>query len=574
MKLFYKFLLAMILISTIPLAIYSVIMLNTLGTTLTQVINKNYLNTMENITRETNKYFTELDSSFYIARTMERQKTMTTAQRSKLIFDKLLSTETFLGVYLLDSNFKTIAGLSEAGIDAGVSLDKDALLSAEKNKEVELGKIVNDPKLGAYFDVVYPIDVEPKEYVYYRARLDNLLDKIKVYLNPENKKNYKDLFVIGRGLSFVEANKDAGLALSPLELEKYPKAKMNAVFKDHGNIVITAQTGGPEWLIVFKEPAGRAYADITKMRLISIALIILTFILAAFGAYELALSLSKPISKLMAGMEIVAGGNLDYQVPKVSNDELEKLATIFNGMTARLKKSQDDIKRSERLSAIGQMANILGHEIRNPLTAISNAVYMIKLLIKKMPEPDPKLLRNAIIVENEIQSTTKIINDMLDFSRTRPPVLSTVDLGEIVKGIVENIQFPQNVKLEMKLDEPSQVAIDVEEIKQVVRNIVNNAVDSMAGRPDGVVSLRLSRSAIPRGTGQVPAVCLEISDTGCGIPQENLNSIFEPFYSTKSKGTGLGLAVVKRIVQERHKGQIEISSKVGVGTTFFLKFPI
>ena len=171
----------------------------------------------------------------------------------------------------------------------------------------------------------------------------------------------------------------------------------------------------------------------------------------------------------------------------------------------------------------------------------------------------------------EIKSTTKIINDMLDYSRSRPPVLSKQDINEVVHKIADDIKFPDNVKLEYSLAGVPKVDVDVEEMKQVIRNLINNAVDAMSAN-GGTLTLKTVRKVGAKTNA--PVVRLEISDTGCGIPPEILEKIFEPFFSTKSKGTGLGLAVVKRIVEERHSGAIIINSAKDTGTSFYIELPV
>jgi signal transduction histidine kinase len=125
--------------------------------------------------------------------------------------------------------------------------------------------------------------------------------------------------------------------------------------------------------------------------------------------------------------------------------------------------------------------------------------------------------------------------------------------------------MPEKVTLEQEYNAARKVNVDVEEIKQVVRNLVNNAVDAMADRPVAILTISTSDVLMRRGEAQIPAVLVEIADTGSGIPDDILKKIWEPFFSTKSK--------VKRIIEERHKGLMEVRSIAGSGTTFSLKLP-
>src|SRR3989304_9890454 len=158
----------MLLISIFPLVIYSIILLNTLGSTLRSVINKNYVNSMEDITREVNKFFIDLDEHFDIARTMEKSKNITSSQKAKMIFDTMLSTKMFYSMSLLNKDFKSITGLASADNDSEISGDTKLIQTAQKSSQVELGKITYTKEGNPFFDVVYPLNLTPKEYVYYR----------------------------------------------------------------------------------------------------------------------------------------------------------------------------------------------------------------------------------------------------------------------------------------------------------------------------------------------------------------------------------------------------------------------
>jgi two-component system, NtrC family, sensor kinase len=218
------------------------------------------------------------------------------------------------------------------------------------------------------------------------------------------------------------------------------------------------------------------------------------------------------------------------------------------------------------------MASILAHEIRNPLGAISGAEFLIRKQITKIPESD-MLLKPLSIIHAEVESTKKILTDMLDYSRTRPPVLEERDMGEVVESIVSGSKYPENMKVKLEIEKTPKVMIDVEEMKQVIRNLINNSVESMVKFTAGEVLVSVFNTTMSDSMLRRNAVGIEVKDTGPGISPENLSKIFEAFFSTKSKGTGLGLAVVKRIVEERHNGKIEVTSELGRGTSMTIRLP-
>lgn len=260
-----------------------------------------------------------------------------------------------------------------------------------------------------------------------------------------------------------------------------------------------------------------------------------------------------------------------------SQEDIDAFKTLINQfvMAVRLDELRTEIKRSERLKMMGEMSSILGHEIRNPLSAIKGAAFLLRHYLKKTPEAAAVLQRPVDIIDKEIESMRIIIDNTLDFTRSRKPILQRCDITEMIRMEMEIVQAHQNIEPRLLLEQaPLMVCIDAEEMKQVLRNLINNAVDSMKDKEKGILSVTVSTSSLEKKGEKIAAVAIEISDTGCGIPVDNLHKIFESFFSTKSKGTGLGLAVVKKIIEERHSGTISVSSTVGVGTIFRVVIPI
>ena len=566
MKLFYKFLATLLVISLIPLAMFTAIMLKTTGTALKNAINQNYTNFFYPIiSKEINDFFLELTPKLELAQKIVNTPGITKEQIYGMMGKEMLNSSVFMGLFLLDSDKNFVVGF---GVEE-LNIDKELLLRVDQYDQNLNGSIRKTSDNRPYFDMVYPINKKGvRQYFCYRVKLSYLSARINSFLNKKKSTN-QNIFIVDKLGGVFFTNPDTPVDYDTAK--KYLSNQQYDTVEENGNINIVLARGD-RWTVVFQEPSKYAYNAITGMKISSMILIFITFCLAVFSAIALAKNLTRPIEKLIKGVEIVSEGNLDYQVPKVSNDELSRLVDVFNSMLVKLKKLQEDMKKSERLSAVGQMANILGHEIRNPIGAISNAAYFMKMQMTRLNAIDPKIFKHLGIIEVEIRSTNKIINDMLDFSRTRPPVLSETDFNELLNTIISDIKIPENIKLESDLTEIPKIFIDFEEIKQVIRNLINNAVDSMKDKPESALKIHTYKTVMPK-TNQV-AAGLDISDTGCGIPKENLEKIFEPFFSTKSKGTGLGLAVVKRIIQERHYGSIEIKSVVGEGTAFKITLPV
>ncbi len=217
--------------------------------------------------------------------------------------------------------------------------------------------------------------------------------------------------------------------------------------------------------------------------------------------------------------------------------------------------ASSELVKAERLAAIGQMASIISHEIRNPLAVISNAARLIKLLIKT---PDLKITKQLGIIEAEIKQANGIISEVLGYARSRDLILNVVEVSSYVRDIMVSYPLPEGVKWQDRLSTLSaHIKIDTEEMKQAIQNLVTNAVEAMQGQGTLTVGTKAGRSV----------VCIYVADTGPGIDEELRSKIFSPFFTTKARGTGLGLAVVGKVVG-RHQGKLFMTSQTGKGTCF------
>ncbi len=223
--------------------------------------------------------------------------------------------------------------------------------------------------------------------------------------------------------------------------------------------------------------------------------------------------------------------------------------------TAELKAATDELVKTERLAAIGQMASIISHEIRNPLAVISNATRLIKTI---EPPKDAKLIKQFSIIEAEIKQANSIISEVLGFARSRDMILSTIDLNSYLHDLLLSFPASSGIRLQEKLDPESvRLKIDAEEMKQAVRNLISNACEAMQGQGTVTLGTRVGKKV----------VCIYVADEGPGVPDALKEKIFSPFFTTKARGTGLGLAVVRKAVG-RHKGKMFIHNRATGGAVF------
>ncbi len=270
------------------------------------------------------------------------------------------------------------------------------------------------------------------------------------------------------------------------------------------------------------------------------------------------------------------------------NDELGILAKTFNGMASQvesaretleqrvmsrtselesalgeLHSAQESLVRREKLAMLGQLAGGVGHELRNPLGVMTNALYYLGMVLK---DATPDVKEYLGILRTQIGLSEKIVGDLLDFARLKPPTRETVTVERIVKDQLDRVGPTENivVKHDFPADLPP-VRVDRIQIGQVVLNLLTNALQAMEGKA-GTLTLRGRHN----GNGSVK---LDVIDTGVGMTREQLDKMFEPLFTTKARGIGLGLAV-SRSLAEANGAVISASSEAGKGSTVSVDLPV
>jgi signal transduction histidine kinase len=239
-----------------------------------------------------------------------------------------------------------------------------------------------------------------------------------------------------------------------------------------------------------------------------------------------------------------------------------KLETRIEERTKELKVAQERLLRDEKLAAIGKISGSISHELRNPLTTINNSSYFLKTKLEKVA--DAKINRHLDLIQQEVQRSLNIITGMLEFSRLKVPTRTLVNVQALLESTIDNMQKPENIRVERKFDANLPlIQVDKGQMQQVFTNLIMNSMEAMV---DGG-TLEIT------ATSQNNDMVITFADTGSGINGENQPRIFEPLFTTKIKGIGLGLALIKEIVQ-KHDGTITFESTVGVGTKFKIVLPL
>lgn len=237
------------------------------------------------------------------------------------------------------------------------------------------------------------------------------------------------------------------------------------------------------------------------------------------------------------------------------------LEEMVEQKTAQLYDAQKQLVKSERLAAIGQAAAMVGHDLRNPLTGISGAAYYLKMKIGSNAEP--KLIQMLDLIEKDIQYSNKIINDLLDYSREIKLELSETTPKAIISESISLVQVPETIEIADSTQTTPRIKMDIAKMKRVFANFIKNAIEAM---PQGGKLTILSQTSDNE-------VEFKFVDSGTGMTKETLDKIWTPFFTTKAKGMGLGLAICRRLI-DAHQGKVSVESIVDQGTTVTITFPI
>lgn len=307
-------------------------------------------------------------------------------------------------------------------------------------------------------------------------------------------------------------------------------------------------------------------ANRRKIVLFAVAAIIATSALLWLLVHRM---VGGPVDQLVKATQIVAEGNLEYKIQLLKKDELGLLGQSFNDMTSKLVTAQRQLHQSDKLASLGRLTSGIAHEINNPLTGVLS----FSSLLLKRSDLSADVKADLEVIVRETKRCRDIVRRLLDFARPEPPKKTMVNISEVIGRTVKILsnQFElKNISVQVKVgDDLPLIKADPNQMQQVLMNLLVNAADAIDDT-GGEITIAVDREKL---TAQ-ECITIEISDSGCGIPQENLDKIFDPFFTTKGqKGTGLGLAVVWGII-EKHDGKIEVKSEIGKGTTFRLRLPV
>jgi signal transduction histidine kinase len=318
----------------------------------------------------------------------------------------------------------------------------------------------------------------------------------------------------------------------------------------------------PRWLVVVEQPKDEAMAAAASIQKLLITAIFLALLVTIVLGYFWGRTFIQRIFALTRVTRAIADGKLETRVTPSGNDEIRELGDAFNSMADRLVELQENIRKQERQVMFGRIAAGLVHDLSHPIQNIGNSC---KLILKMWEDADYRDTFRRM-VEREMQVVKRVLEDLQNIAKPIPLEHFPIELNRTVGEAVESMQpLAETAGITLKAElapEPLYIEGDVFALGRVYRNLVVNAIQATA--PGGLV--------VAATEAQGDRVQVRIYDTGCGIPADRLQVIFEDFVTTKRRGLGLGLAITRKIV-EQLGGTISVASEVGQGTTFVIDFP-
>ncbi|MFN2637602.1 MAG: sensor histidine kinase [Gemmatimonadaceae bacterium] len=343
------------------------------------------------------------------------------------------------------------------------------------------------------------------------------------------------------------------------------------------------------WIVWVDIPLSNVMAPANKfLRDMTFAALLLALV-GGLAAFFISRQITGPLEEMTVAAEGISAGDYSRRVTAAQNDELGMLARSFNSMAQQVDESrhtlenrveertrelqtalhelhdaQESLVRREKLAMLGQLAGGVGHELRNPLGVMTNAIYYLLMVLKEAPADVKEYLG---ILRTQIALSEKIIGDLLDFARVKQPQAETLAVEKIVREQLERVGNLDGIKLVEDIASGlPPVRVDRVQIGQVVLNLMTNALQAMEAKGQG------GTLKVTAKRGSNGYVRLEVSDTGVGMTREQLDKMFEPLFTTKARGIGLGLAVSRGLVHA-NGGEISAVSEQGKGSTISLDLP-
>jgi signal transduction histidine kinase len=400
--------------------------------------------------------------------------------------------------------------------------------------------------------------------------------RLRQYLESLNVKEVKEISIISNEDEIIASTNPTkiGNPVSQKRKELIIKAELGeSVSREDRktyNVILPVIAGEEHYGYIHLKINTEDFSKVLRINMIKrIISTLMVFGLGIGLAMLLSWRYTKPIHNVVSAANRIAAGDLKQTLETDSKDEIGELTQSFNFMVRKLseqRRMEEKLREAEHLSGIGQLSRSIAHEIRNPLNFISLSVDHIKEKFSPDGRIDAEKFHSLISnIKHEIQRLNKLVEEFLDYGKPLKLNLQKADIGKLLEDIIEIIWAKAEAeKIKIIKDYVSfpSLNIDPDLIKTCIFNVILNAFQAMP--EGGVLTIK---TEVAEGT-----LSIIIKDTGNGIPEDALPKIFEPFYTTKRNGLGLGLAMTRRVVEE-HGGKVNINSIVGDGSTVAITLP-
>src|SRR4030043_653757 len=399
--------------------------------------------------------------------------------------------------------------------------------------------------------------------------------RLQHYLQKLNAKGVKEISIIGNTDEIIASSNPmkVGEWVSPRKKERIIKAELGEPVSKEGkgyNVIVAVAAGNEHYGYIHLKINAEGFSEI--LRINAIKRIIATSLVFGLGiliAVFLSWMYTKPIHNVVNAARGVAGGDLTLNLSVDRKDEIGELTQSFNFMVQKLREEralEEKLREAEHLSGIAQLAKGIAHEIRNPLNFISLSIDHLRKKFSPREKAEKEQFESLVTsIKHEIQRLNKLVGDFLDYGKSLRLNRQGSDLHTIIQDVVALVSAKAEkdaIKIQYYNEGLPRLSLDPELIKTCLFNIILNAFQAMPSGGEITVGSRMSNAT----------ATVIIADTGIGVSRENLSRLFDPFFSTKSTGLGLGLAMTKRVIED-HGGKGDFQTTEGKGSTVTISLP-
>ncbi|MEW6116386.1 MAG: ATP-binding protein [Nitrospirota bacterium] len=403
--------------------------------------------------------------------------------------------------------------------------------------------------------------------------------RLSKYLKSQNAKGVKEISIISNADEIVASTNlsKIGQPMTHKRKELIIKAELGEPVSEEGqtyNVIVPVVAGNTQYGYIHLKVNKDDFSEILKANAIQrILATIFVFGIGIIMTVVLARRYTQPIQQVVDASMRVAAGDFNQSIPVKGRDEIGQLSETFNFMVAKLRENrvlEERLREAEHLSGVGQLSRNMAHEIRNPLNFINLSIDHISEKYK--PEEAEKLEKFEHLIsgiKQEIQRLNKLVNDYLDYSRPLKLNIQKIRIDTLLEDVMALVWAKaeaDGISIVREKSTATELSVDPDLFKSCILNIVTNAFHAMGARGrKGVLTIKEEVSE--------REFILTIADNGAGVSEEHMERIFEPFFSTRQNGLGLGLPMTKRVMEE-HGGRVAFSSVQGEGSEVRLILPI